>query len=120
MEGSHEFEGTNPPGAVLPIHEYSHDDGSCSITGGYLYRGSAMPDLVGAYLFADYCRAGLRGIRTDGTEVVDEHVWDLPLEQVQSFGEDQDGELFALLAGGPVLKLVPEAADSDGNSSDRG
>ncbi len=113
MEGIHEFEGENPPGAVLPIHEYSHDDG-CSVTGGFVYRGDDLPELRGAYLFADYCAPDLRAIQIDIGAVIDERSWDLGLDQVQSFGQDEDGELFVLLASGPLLKLVPpEDAEDD-------
>ncbi|MGH9273412.1 MAG: PQQ-dependent sugar dehydrogenase, partial [Acidimicrobiales bacterium] len=106
MEGNHEFEGENPPGAILPVHEYSHDDG-CSITGGFVYRGTDLPELQGSYLFADYCASDLRAIQVDGSTVIDERSWDLSLDQAQSFGQDDDGELFVLLASGPLLKLVP-------------
>ena len=44
---------TGRPGAVDPVYEYSHDDGGVAVTGGYVYRGKRIPDLVGAYLFAD-------------------------------------------------------------------
>jgi len=108
VEGTHEFEGENPAGAVLPVHEYSHDGGACSITGGYVYRGSAIPDLQGAYLFADFCTPGLRAIQAYDGQVLAERTFDgLGVEQAQSFGEDADGEVFVLLASGPVLKLVP-------------
>jgi glucose/arabinose dehydrogenase len=108
MEGTHEFEGPNPDGAVLPLYEYSHDDGGCSITGGFVYRGESIGPLQGAYLFADYCRPGLGAIQVDGDTVIDERIWtDLGVEGVQSFGEDTEGEVFVLLASGPVLKLVP-------------
>lgn len=112
MEGTHEFEGENPPGAILPVYEYSHDEG-CSIIGGYQYRGDAIAELQGSYLFADYCVAGLRAIQLDGGTVIDERAWDLPLAEVRSFGEDEDGELFVLLGSGPVLKLVPADEDED-------
>jgi glucose/arabinose dehydrogenase len=105
MEGTHPYEGTNPPGGVLPIFEYSHDDG-CSITGGYVYRGTAIPALQGAYLFADYCGQGIRAIVTKGDTVVASRSFDLPVAQVQSFGEDADGELYVLPADGPVVRLV--------------
>jgi glucose/arabinose dehydrogenase len=113
MEGTHQFEGANPAGAVLPVYEYSHDDG-CAIIGGYQYRGTAMAELRGSYLFADSCAAGVRAIQLDGSTVVDERTWDLPLEQVQSFGQDGRGELFVLLGSGPVLKLVPPEDGDDG------
>jgi glucose/arabinose dehydrogenase len=106
MEATHSFEGgDNPPGAVLPIFEYGRDDG-CSITGGYLYRGEDIPGLSGVYLFADYCSPGIRGLQMDGGTVIDERTWDLPVEQLQSFGQGDDGEVYLLLASGPVLKLT--------------
>ncbi len=106
MEATHPFQGgTNPPGGVLPVYEYSHAHG-CSITGGYVYRGSAIAGLHGAYLFADYCEGGLRAIVATGGHVTDSRTFDLPLDQVQSFGQDSSGEVYALLAGGPVLRLV--------------
>jgi glucose/arabinose dehydrogenase len=106
MEGSQPFDGgENPPGGVLPIHEYSHDSG-CSVTGGYVYRGDDIPGLEGTYLFSDYCATGIRGLQLDGGAVIDTRTWDLPVDQIQSFGEGDDGELYLLLASGPVLKLV--------------
>ena len=108
LEGSHEFEGDNPPDGVLPIHEYSHEDGGCSITGGFVYRGEELEPLRGGYLFADYCTPGLRAIQVDGASVIDERTWDdLGIEGVQSFGEDQDGEVFVLMGSGAVVKLTP-------------
>jgi len=109
MEATHPFDnGENPAGAVLPIFEYGRDDG-CSITGGYVYRGDDIPALVGAYLYADYCSPGIRGLQMDGETVIDSRTWDLPVEQIQSFGQDDDGELYLLLASGPVLKLTGRA-----------
>ena len=108
MEGSAPYEGgENPEGAVLPIHEYTHDEGGCSVTGGYVYRGDAIGPLQGAYLFGDYCAPGLRAIQVHGDTVIDERSWDVPVEGLQAFGEDNDGELFLLLADGRVLKVVP-------------
>ncbi|MET0665724.1 MAG: PQQ-dependent sugar dehydrogenase, partial [Acidimicrobiales bacterium] len=107
MEGSHEFEGPNPRGAVLPIHEYSHDGGACAIIGGFVYRGPGIRPLEGAYLYADYCAPGLRAIQVDGDTVIDERVWDdLGVDGVHSFGQDRDGELYVLLQAGRVLKLT--------------
>ena len=111
MEGTHPFDGKPQAGDVAPVFEYSRDDG-CSIIGGYVYRGDAIPDLQGAYLFADYCQGGLRAIKVDDQgAVTDERTFDLPLEQVQSFGEDADGEVYILLASGEMLRLVSPTAD---------
>ncbi len=106
MEATHPFEGgENPPEALLPIFEYGRDAG-CSITGGYVYRGDAIPALAGSYLYADYCSEGVRGLQVYGDTVIDSRTWDLPVQQVQSFGQGDDGELYLLLASGPVLKLT--------------
>ena len=108
MEGTHSFEGgENPDGAVLPAFEYPHSEGGCSITGGYVYRGEAIAGLEGSYLFADYCVPGIRAIQVDAADAVRaDRAFDLPVQQVVSFGEDRDGELY-VLGDGVVLKLVP-------------
>jgi glucose/arabinose dehydrogenase len=106
MEASQPYEGgENPEGGVLPIFEYGRDEG-CSITGGYVYRGEAIPALTGAYLYADLCSPGIRALQVDGTTVIDSRTFDLPVEQLYSFGENDDGELFLLLGSGPVLLLT--------------
>jgi glucose/arabinose dehydrogenase len=113
MEGNHAFDGgENPVGGVLPVFEYSHAEGGCSVTGGYRYRGAAIPALAGTYLFADYCLDGVRGLQVDeaGRAITGQHAWDLPSSQLQSFGEDADGELYLLLAGGEVRRIVAGGA----------
>lgn len=106
MEGTHPFSGgENPPGAVLPIHEYGHDEG-CAVIGGYVYSGEEIAGLQGTYLYADSCAPGIRGLQIDAGTVVDTRTWDLPVEGVYSFGQGDDGELYLLLASGPVLKLT--------------
>ena len=107
VEGTHPYEGgTNPAGAVLPVFEYSHDEGGCAVVGGYVYRGTAIEGLAGAYLYTDYCQEGLRALTLEGDRVATGRTFDLPIQQVQSFGEDADGELYALLTSGEVLRLV--------------
>jgi len=107
MEGTHPFEGgENPAGAVLPIFDYGRGDG-CSVIGGYVYRGEAIEELQGTYLYADYCGSDLRGLQVDGDAVIDQRAWRLPLQDVYSLGQDDDGEIYVLLASGPVLKIVP-------------
>ncbi len=114
MEGSHPHEGgSNPKGGILPVFEYDHDDGSCAVVGGYVYRGQAIPGLTGAYLFTDYCHAGLRAIALgpDGT-VAAQRTFDLAPAHVQSFGEDAEGELYVLQASGEVQRVVPQAGSA--------
>jgi glucose/arabinose dehydrogenase len=101
---------------VAPVVEYDHGEG-CSITGGFVYRGRALPRLDGLYFYADYCTALVRSVRpqADGATVTD--IWDWraaldPKEQLadlSSFGEDADGELYLLSLGGDVYKFVPAA-----------
>ena len=110
MEGTHPFDGgENPDGAVLPIFEYGRDQG-CSVLGGYVYRGEAIPALQGTYLFSDFCGTGLRGLQVAGSRVIDSRRWDLDIAEEYSFGEDGDGELFVLLAGGRIVKIVTAEA----------
>jgi glucose/arabinose dehydrogenase len=108
MEGTHPFQGgENPPGAVLPVHEYANPDDGCSVSGGYVYRGEAIGDLVGAYVFGDFCEPGIRAIRVEGDEVVDEHRWDLPIGFVTGFSQGAERELYVMSLGGQVARLVP-------------
>jgi glucose/arabinose dehydrogenase len=109
LEGAHCYspkQGCDAAGLELPIHEYSHDDG-CSVTGGYVYRGREIPALVGAYLFADYCRGTVWTLdrAEDGATQV------APLlraKAVSSFGEDEAGELYLCdHAGGVVHRFAP-------------
>ena len=67
MEGSGCFEASScdSAGLVLPVYEYSHSEG-CSVTGGVVYRGTAMPELAGQFLFADYCTGWVRSIDRSG------------------------------------------------------
>jgi glucose/arabinose dehydrogenase len=106
MEGAHSYEGgENPSGAVLPIFEYGRDAG-CAVIGGYVYRGDQIPGLAGTYLYADSCGAGLRGLQVYGDTLIDAHTWDLPVQNAYSLGQDDNGEIYVLLASGPVLKLT--------------
>ncbi len=113
-EGLHCFaprSGCDTVGVTLPVVEVAHSDaGTCSITGGFVYRGNAIPELAGHYLFSDFCGGWLRSFRhTDGA-AADLRDWTEDvgtLHQVTSFGEDASGELYVLTAGGEVLRIVP-------------
>ena len=104
-EGTNRFTGDVPADHVQPVHEYDHGDG-CSVTGGYVYRGTDIPDLAGTYVFSDFCQSTLRVLRPGGwtPDVLDT---DEPLQTVASFGEDADGELLILELGGAVKRLTP-------------
>jgi glucose/arabinose dehydrogenase len=111
MEGAHCLSGDqcDQTGLTLPVFEYGHGQG-CSITGGYVYRGSAIPDLQGLYFYGDFCRGWVRSLRYasgTATEVTD---WPRlrPGGSVLSFGEDAAGELYVLSSSGGVFKIVPD------------
>ncbi len=110
MEGSQCFGAAScdMTGLTLPVYEYDHDEG-CSVTGGYVYRGAALPQLVGRYFFGDFCTGLVRSFRYDGGAAVDvqDHTAELgPQAGLSSFGEDADGELYLLDIEGIVYRLV--------------
>ncbi len=108
MEGSHCYpagSSCDRSGLVLPALEYSHSEG-CSVTGGYVYRGSAIPGLRGHYFYADYCSGWIRSFRFADGSVADRREWDLgDVGRVSSFGEDAAGELYVISHGGAVYRL---------------
>jgi glucose/arabinose dehydrogenase len=110
MEGRHCLSGDSctPEGLALPVVEYGHGSG-CSVTGGYVYRGAAIPALQGHYFYADYCRGWVRSFRLEGGAAVDEAEWSTlrPGGPVASFGEDAAGELYVVAGGGQVFRIVP-------------
>jgi glucose/arabinose dehydrogenase len=106
MEGAHPFEGgSNPDGGVLPLFEFDHSDGGCAVTGGVVYRGTAIPELTGAYLFTDYCDGRLRGVRASDGQVAEEHTFDAEASELVSFGEDAEGEVYVLSLDGTIYRV---------------
>jgi glucose/arabinose dehydrogenase len=106
MEGAHPYDGgTNPEGGVLPLFEFDHSDGGCAITGGVVYRGEAIPELSGAYLFSDYCDGRIRAVRAADGAVVEEHTFDAEGTELVSFGEDARGEVYVLSLDGTIYRL---------------
>lgn len=93
-------------GLTLPVLDYSHAGGSCSVTGGYVYRGSAIPGIVGHYFYSDYCGGFLRSFRYANGAATEQHDWGLQLGSVLSFGEDSAGELYILTGDGRVRRIV--------------
>jgi hypothetical protein len=110
MEGRHCFGASNcgTAGLTLPVFEYPSSGGACSVTGGYVYRGAAIPDARGHYFFADYCEGRLRSFRVAAGQAVDSRTWDVGrLGAVTSFGEDGIGELYVVTAEGVLYRLRP-------------
>jgi glucose/arabinose dehydrogenase len=88
-----------------PVYTYPHPEG-CSVTGGFVYRGEAIPQLQGHYFFSDYCAGFIRSIAPTG-EVFDWTDQTGTVAGVTSFGLDQDGELLVVSAQGAIYRLVP-------------
>jgi len=104
----------HPQGFVGPIKSYWHDIGQ-SITGGYVYRGKAIPQLSGWYLYGDYAKGTLWALKYDGKNVTGDATLTITNEkevrpmQPSAFGEDTDGELYVCShSDGKVWKIVPE------------
>ncbi|NNF68816.1 MAG: glucose dehydrogenase [Acidimicrobiia bacterium] len=107
FEGSHRFAGDPIDEHTLPTFEYPHDEGRCSVVGGYVYRGSAIPDLVGSYLFGDSCSGEVLALVPDGTGGWGVASLAPHIPTLVSFGEDVDGEVYAVSLSAGVFRLVP-------------
>jgi glucose/arabinose dehydrogenase len=106
-EGAHPFSDTPAPGARDPVYEYSHDTGGVAVTGGFVYRGRAIPALSGAYVFADFALGDLVAIEQRDGRLVEARPLGPHVDAVTSFGEDGDGELYVLSRGGALYRLDP-------------
>jgi glucose/arabinose dehydrogenase len=107
FEGNHQFQGDPPPNAVPPIFEYPLDGGACAAIGGYVYRGSRIPALTGAYVYSDYCASAIRAIVQQGGRITAQRDLGVEGNQVTAFGEDQDGELYVLSQGDGLQRIDP-------------
>ena len=98
--------GCNTSGLTLPVLDYAHDAGACAIIGGYVYRGSAIPNLQGTYFYGDLCARFVRSFRYVNGKVTENFDWASlqPAGSITSFGEDNDGELYIL--GGALYRIV--------------
>jgi glucose/arabinose dehydrogenase len=93
-----------------PVIDYPHFSGACSVTGGYVYRGSIVPALRGAYFYADYCAGFVKSFRYQNGQPTEQKEWPLlspPGSSITSFGEDAAGELYITTQGGGLFKFVP-------------
>lgn len=92
----------NPPGGcdtsgkTLPIKVYNHAGGACSVTGGYVYRGTRRPELQGAYIYGDYCNGKIWMLRYNNGNVTSDSLLVTLPTSLSSFGTDQFNELFII------------------------
>ena len=111
MEGSACFNpatNCNTDGLTLPVLEYTHDKGACSVIGGYVYRGQVVPAIQGTYFYADFCAGFVRSFRLNNGSVIEKTEWPLlAAPSISSFGQDGLGELYLTTLSGTVFRIVP-------------
>jgi hypothetical protein len=94
-------------GLTLPVLDYDHGQG-CAVTGGYVYRGTAIPALQGHYLYADYCGGWVRSFQWQNGQATNQQ--DRPTLSpgglITSFGEDAAGALYILQQSGEIYRIV--------------
>ena len=106
------FEGTSrlnedqtAPNEVPPILTYGRDEG-CSVTGGYVVRDDTLPALAGRYVYGDFCAGELRSLKPASPEAEDDRSLGLDVPSLSSFGEDNQGHIYAVSLDGPVYRLA--------------
>ncbi|MFZ5843680.1 MAG: PQQ-dependent sugar dehydrogenase [Pseudomonadota bacterium] len=116
MEGQHCYaaDSCNQTGLKQPVFEYSHSEG-CSVTGGYVYRGSALPALQGRYLFSDYCSAQVWSLLPQPNGSLQVEMLTALSGNPSSFAEDNQGELYALLLSGSAGENIYRMHSADNN-----
>ena len=114
----------NGPTLTPPQFVHTRQPGECGITGGFVYRGCALPNFQGAYFYADSCSGSVRSFRFDGSAVTDHQDWTSELAPAQgsltsivSFGEDAAGELYLVDYSGSIFRIVPQSGTDCGNGA---
>ncbi|HEX6575147.1 MAG TPA: PQQ-dependent sugar dehydrogenase [Gemmatimonadaceae bacterium] len=109
MEGTHCYrdDSCDRSGLTMPKVEFNHVGNNCSVTGGFVYRGRAIPALAGTYFYSDYCGGWLKSFKFANGAVSEQKTWSIPnIGHVVSFGEDSSGELYILSESGRVWKII--------------
>ncbi len=112
MEGStcYNAASCSQQGLTLPVFEYDHgasNANGCAITGGFVYRGKALPELAGRYLYSDYCKGFLKSFLYANGGVTEAKDWAIgDIGKVPAFGQDAAGELYMLSEAGKVYQIV--------------
>jgi glucose/arabinose dehydrogenase len=107
FEGRHRYEDKEPDPRgrlVEPIHEYSHEHG-CSVTGGFVYRGQAIPAARGLYFYGDYCTGTIWSLVERGGRARDVRRHSFRVPTLSSFGEDAAGEVYLVALSGRLFRL---------------
>jgi hypothetical protein len=107
FEGIHHYQGQPPPvlRLVEPVFEYDHSQG-CSITGGVVYRGEALPEWYGVYVYGDYCQGNVWALLRHADGSLENHLHEKVSAYITAFGQDQAGEIYLVDIGGEIFKLV--------------
>lgn len=95
-----------PDDKVFPVWEYAHTSGHCSITGGYVYRGTTIPKLHGWYVYADWCSGFIWAFHPDDPMGTNQLIETFATFSLTTFGTDEANELYALTEGGKIRKFV--------------
>jgi glucose/arabinose dehydrogenase len=109
FEGSRRHSpGESAPGAIAPVLQLTHDDGNCSITGGYVIRDKGLPASVrGRYVYGDFCKGDLRAATLSPTSATGDASLGLKhIGSLSSFGEDNQGRIYVVSLDGPVYRLT--------------
>lgn len=117
MEGSHCFNPSScsSTGLVLPVAEYDHSAGNCSVSGGFVYRGTQFTVMQGVYFYADFCSGRIWGLRRSGPDWTSDLLYDAPF-QITSFGEDEAGNLYVTDYNNGIIYMLsagPPATPTD-------
>ena len=111
MEGFHCFSSSGSScdqvGLEPPIIDYPLKKGNCAVTGGYVYQGSRLPSLQGAYIYGDFCSGRIWALRGDGQGTTENVLLVDSSLQIPSFGENREGELYILSFNGEIYRLKP-------------
>lgn len=119
-EGTHCYNpsiGCDTAGITMPIKEYPHTGGDCSVTGGYVYRGQRRPELTGAYIYGDYCSKKIAMFRYNSGAVTQDSSLTTAASFVLSFGTDQNNELYTLCQNGFIYRFNKSTLTTNVNVS---
>jgi glucose/arabinose dehydrogenase len=104
MEGNHNYDGEPQSGMSLPVAEYSHAEGGCSVTGGYVYRGM-IPEWNGIYIYGDYCSGKIWALILSDGQWQSRVMFETGVT-ITSFGQDESGEIYFASDNGNIYHLT--------------